>query len=702
MTRRPLPAVLFFSLFAASLRAESPPPEVKPPLARKVPHVTKAHGETRTDDYFWLRDRDGPEVLAHLKAENAYAEAMTRHLKAFQQRLYKEVLARTQQTDSSVPYRDRGFYYYTRTQEGKEYPALCRKKGSLDAPEEVLLDGNALARGHPFFDVGDAEVSDDGRLLAYATDTTGSREYRLWVKDLRSGKHLEAGTRKVTTLAWSADNRTLFYVAEDRARRPCRLYRHRAGSDTDDLVYEEKDERFRLSVRRSRDRKLLFAVSRSFSSTEARYLPADRPDAPLRVVLPRAHGHEYDVDHRDGLFYLRTNSRGAKNFKLVSAPVGRPARWKEVVPHHPAVLIERFWLFRDFAVLLEREGGLPRLAVRDLATGASHSVRMPEPVYSVFADANPEFDSPSFRFRYESFTTPPSVFEYHPKGRTRKLLKRKKVLGGYDPSKYTCERVLATARDGTKVPISLAYRKDVRRDGKAPLWLRGYGAYGAAVPATFSLQDVSLLDRGVVLAWAHVRGGGDLGPAWHEGGRLLRKKNSFTDFVDCADHLVARKYTSRDRLAVQGGSAGGLLIGAALNLRPDLCRVAVLNVPFVDVLNTMLDASLPLTVPEYLEWGDPNDKRTYEYMKSYCPYTNLKAARYPALLVTAALNDSQVMYWEPAKYVAKLRALKKDADPLLLRVNLAAGHGGASGRYESLRERAFVMAFVLDQVGIRK
>jgi oligopeptidase B len=676
--------------------------ESKPPVAKKVPHVVKIHGDTRIDNYFWLREKKKPEVIAYLEAENGYTKALTDHLKPVQEKLYQEALGRIQQTDQGVPIRNRGYWYYSRTEKGKQYPLQCRKKGSLDAPEEVMLDGNALAKGHKFFAMSPPQVSDDGKRVAYASDVVAFREFFLSIKDLETGKLLEDRKRKTAGFAWASDNSTLFYVAEDHAKRPYRLYRHVAGSDTDDLIYEEKDELFRLTINRSHDRKCLFAMSRSSTTTEVRYLKADEPTGEFRVVLPRQDRLEYFVDHRDGEFWIRTN-KDAKNYRLVRAPVAKPMAWTEVVPHRPEVTLENVQLFKDYAVLAEREKGLPHLAVRELATGTTHRVSMPEPVYTVMSapQTNPEFDSSTLRFNYTSLVTPGSVYDYDMKTRQRKLLKQDKVLGGYDASKYVSERIWATASDGKKVPISLVYRKDTPRDGSAPLWLHGYGSYGATIPVAFNSQNLLVLDRGVIVAWAHIRGGSDLGKGWHDDGKMMKKKNTFTDFVACADHLVEQKYTARDKLAIEGGSAGGLLIGAVLNLRPDLCKVAVLNVPFVDVVNTMLDKDLPLTIQEYLEWGNPNLKAEYDYIKSYCPYSNLKATAYPAMLVTTSLNDSQVMYWEPAKYVAKLRTLKTNRTPLLFKCNMAGGHGGSSGRYNAIKERMFRMAFVLEQLGVK-
>jgi oligopeptidase B len=671
------------------------------PAAKKVPRELKIHGDTIIDNYFWLREKKNPDVVAHLEAENAYTATATKNLKSFEDKLYKEFLARIKQTDLTVPVKERGYVYFNRTEEGKQYPIQCRKKDAPDASEEVLLDGNELVKGKKFLAMGGWHVSDDSQLLAYTSDYSAFREYFLSVKDLRTGKLIEDRKRQTTNFAWAADNKTLFYVADDHAKRPYRLYRHVIGTDQDELIYEEKDELYRLSIERSHDRKYLFAVSNSFNTSEQRYLPADTPQGEFRVILPREDEHEYDVDHRDGLFYIRTN-KGAKNFRLVTAPVDDPTKWQDLIPHRPAVMLSGTMLFKDYLVLSEREDGLPHVAVRDFATGETHRISVPEPVYSMSPAANPEFDTATLRFRYNSLVTPASIFDYDMKTRERKLLKQEEVLGGYEPSKYRSERIFATAKDGTKIPISLVYRKDVTRDGKAPLWLSGYGSYGAPTFVGFSTLNLSKLDRGVIFAQAHIRGGGDMGEEWHDAGKLFNKKNTFTDFIACADHLVAERYTSRDRMAIQGGSAGGLLIGATLNLRPDLCKAALLNVPFVDVINTMLDPTLPLTVPEYLEWGNPNNSADYEYMKSYCPYCNLAAKDYPSILVTTSFNDSQVMYWEPAKYVAKLRTLKTDKNPLLFKCNMAGGHGGSSGRYDALRERAFEHAWMFDQLGIRE
>jgi len=675
----------------------------KPPVAKKVPKVGVVHGDKRVDDYYWLRDKNNPEVIAHLEAENAYVGAMTKSTEPFQEALYKEMLARIKQTDLSVPYRKDGYFYYSRTEEGKQYPIYCRKKGSLEAPEQVTLDLNELAKGEKFMALRAYTVSDDGRLLAYSTDNTGFRQYKLQVKDLETGRVLPDRVEKVVSVTWAADNKTLFYTVEDHAKRAYRLYRHRLGSTNDDLVFEEQDERFRVFVRRSRSKAYIFSGSDSHTTSEWRYLPADQPAGAWKTLAPREHEHEYEVDHHGELFYIRTNS-GGRNFRLVSAPVRDPRKetWKEVIPHRAQVMLSAMDFFKNHYVLFEREDGLPHLRVTDLRTGQSHRITFPEPVYAAFPGENPEFDTTTLRFTYQSFITPSSVFDYDTVSRQRKLLKQTEVLGGYDPSQYQSERIYATAKDGVRIPISVAYKKGMKRDGKSPMLLTGYGSYGSSIPVSFSSNRLSLLNRGVIFALAHIRGGGDLGKSWHDDGRMMKKKNTFTDFIACAEHLIEHKYTASDRLVIEGGSAGGLLMGAVVNMRPDLFKAVVSRVPFVDVINTMLDESLPLTVGEFEEWGNPKTKKEYDYIKTYCPYTNLGKKAYPAMLVKTSLSDSQVMYWEPAKYVAKLRTLKTDSNPLLFKITMAGGHGGPSGRYSLLRETAFDYAFMLAQLGITK
>jgi oligopeptidase B len=685
----------------------SPEPETatpRPPVARSIPKVDIVHGDRRVDDYFWLRDKDDPEVAAYLEAENAYADAVLKPTTRFQAALYREMLARIQETDLSVPYRDGGYFYYSRTEEGKQYPILCRKKGSLQAPEEVTLDLNVLAEGHPFFSLGAYLVSDDGSLLAYSTDVTGFREYTLHVKDLRTGEVLPERIEKTGSVAWAGDGRTLFYTVEDAAKRPHRLYRHVVGtgaSGSHALVYEEGDELFRVFAGRSHSRAFVFLVAASHTTTEVRYLPSGRPEGVWKTVAPREHEHEYDVEHHSDRFFIRTNDQG-RNFRLAWAPVEDPRRenWKEVVPHRSDVMLEGLEVFRDHYVLQARVQGLPRLRVTSLRDGATHDIAFPEPAYSAFPDHNPEFDTHVFRYTYQSLVTPSSVFDYDMETRRSALLKEQPVRGGYDRGQYHSERLFASAPDGVPVPISVVYRKGLKRDGSHPMHLTGYGAYGFPFPIGFSSNRLSLLDRGFVFAIAHARGGGELGKTWHDDGRMLKKRNTLTDFIAVAEHLMGEGYTSRERLVVEGGSAGGLLMGAVANMRPELFKVIVSKVPFVDVINTMLDASLPLTVGEWEEWGNPHLKEHYEYMKTYCPYTNLEAKAYPLMLVKTSFHDSQVMYWEPAKYVAKLRALKTDDNLLVLKTNMEAGHGGASGRYDYLREVAFDYAFVLTRLGI--
>jgi oligopeptidase B len=664
--------------------------------------VDVAHGDTRVDDYHWLRRKDDPEVLAYLRAENAYADDCLKETAPFQEALYTEMLARIKEDDQTPPYRRGRFFYYTRTETGKQYPIYCRRAERLEAPEQVTLDLNALAEGHPFLSLGAYQVSDDGRLLAYTLDFTGFRDYTLFVKNLETGALLPDRMEKVSSVAWTAHPAVLFYVTDDAAKRPYRLWRHRLGDppERDTLLSEEPDELFRVAVWRTRSLAFMLAASASHTTSEIRALPASTPEGAWRTIAARERDHEYYVDHQGDRFYIRTNGGGHRNFRLVAAPVDDPgpARWTELIAHREEVMLDDHDVFADHHVVHEREDALVHLRVTDLRTGGSHRVTFPETAYDLEAEANPEFAVPTYRFRYQSMVTPASVFEYDMTTRVRKLLKQTEVRGGFDPTRYRTERTHAKAADGTRVPISLVARKDSPRDGSSPMLLAGYGAYGFPYPVSFSSSRLSLLERGVTVAIAHVRGGGELGKHWHDGGRLLAKRNTFTDFVAVADHLVRERYTAHDRLVIEGGSAGGLLVGAVLNLRPDLCHTAVLRVPFVDVINSMLDESLPLTVGEFEEWGNPKIREHYNYMKSYCPYTNLAPRRYPALLIRASIYDSQVMYWEPAKYVAKLRATVPGAEALL-KVNLEAGHGGASGRYDALREMALDYAFVLTRLG---
>ena len=676
----------------------------QPPMAEKKTKTTNIHGTTLVDDYFWLREKTNPAVMAHLKAEDEYAETVMKPTKPLQEKLYNEMLSHIKQTDKNVPYRWGNYFYYTRTEEGKQYQIYCRRKGSLDAPEEIVLDENELAKGQKFMSINTFLPSDDGNLLAYSTDNTGYRQFLLQVKDLRTGQILPEKIERTTSVVWASDNKTLFYVTEDAVtKRSDKFFRHVLGSDKSDLIYDEKDELFDIGVLRSRDKAIIFLAALSKTSTEARYLRADDPNGTLKVILPREPEHEYDVDHRNNTFYIRTN-KGAKNFRIVTAPVNDPSEknWKEFVAHRPEVKLDEISLFANHAVLSEWENGLQQLEVVDIKTDKRQRIKFPEPVYSVELYTNREFDTPVVRYRYNSLVTPSSIFDYDMNTGKATLLKQQEVPGGFDRNNYKSERAFATASDGTKIPLSIVYRKGVKLDGSAPLLLYGYGSYGYSIPPTFSSNRLSLLDRGVIFCIAHIRGGGEMGEEWRQAGRMMNKMNTFTDFIASAESLIKMKYTSKDRLVIEGGSAGGLLMGAVSNMRPDLFKAVISHVPFVDVLNTMLDASLPLTTSEYIEWGNPNEKPAFDYMKTYSPYDNIAKKDYPAMLVKVSVNDSQVPYWEGAKLVARLRTMKTDHNPLLLKVNFGAGHGGASGRYDSLREVAFDQAFMLWQVGIKE
>jgi len=676
-----------------------------PPVAPTVEHREVRHGATVIDNYHWLREKSNPKLIKYLEAENAYTLEMTKDLKPLEDALYTEMLGRIKQTDLTVPVRRGNYFYYSRTEEGKQYPIYCRKHGGMDAPEEVLLDQNELAKEHKFVGLGAFVVSDDQNLLAYSSDYTGFRQYNLQVKDLSTGKTLADTAERVTSVEWAADNKTLFLTTEDAVtKRSNKLWRHVLGSTSLDPIYEEKDELFNIGIEKTRDKKYLFLGIGSTDTTEVRYLKADHPQENFSVFLPRAKKHRYYVDHREGLFYIRTN-KAAKNFKIMAAPESdrRPKNWTVFIPHQEDVLIKDIDLFKDFAVAVEKSQALNTLRLHDFQTGKWTAISFPEPVYTVFPAGTPEYDSKTYRYSYQSFITPPSVYDYDTKAGTSKLLKQQEVLGGYDPAEYVSERIWAPARDGAKVPLSIVYKKGFQRDGKGPLFQYGYGSYGYGTPVTFSSSRLSLLDRGMAYVIAHIRGGDEMGEKWREDGMLMKKKNTFWDFIDSAEYLIREKWTSKDRLIIEGGSAGGLLMGAVVNMRPDLFRAVHTAVPFVDVMNTMMDATLPLTVGEYLEWGNPNDKQAYDYMKTYSPYDNLEKREYPAMLVTTSYNDSQVMYWEPAKYVARLRTLKTDGTPLLLKTKMEpAGHGGASGRYDKLRDQAFEYAWLLSQVGIGK
>ncbi len=686
----------------------------KPPYARQEPTPTTLHGHILEDNYRWMRDKSSPELVAYLEAENAYTLSVMAETEELQAKLYAEMLSHIKETDESVPYLQRGWFYYVRTVEGSQYPIHCRRvatgpKFDESQPEEILLDVNQLAVGQPFMAVGGMSVSPDGFKLAYSTDNTGFRQYTLHIRDLKTGEDLSDTAERVGSIAWAADSTTLFYTTEDEVtKRHDHLFRHRLGDATanDFIVYEEKDERFNLGVGKTRDGKYLLMEAGSHTTSECRFLAANSPQDEFRTIAPRIDDQEYSVDHRDGLFYIRTNDVG-KNFRVVTAKVEAPDRasWKEFISLDTDAPLEDFEVFSAFYVSSRRRLGLPTLTVTKFEgpglPGESKEIEFPEPVYSAGAHANREFDTDAFRYSYTSLVSPASVYEYDVKSGSSTLLKQQEVPGGFDSARYASDRVWVEAADGIKIPVSVVYRREnFNHDSKNPIYIYGYGSYGYPLPIGFSPSRLSLLDRGVVIAYAHIRGGGEMGDSWHDAGKMMVKRNTFTDFISVAEQLVAKGYGAKDRIAIEGGSAGGLLMGAVVNERPELFRVVLSHVPFVDVMNTMLDASLPLTVAEYEEWGNPNEAEAFTYMRSYSPYDNLKAGDYPAMLVKTSLNDSQVMYWEPAKYVAKLRTLKKNDTPLLLHINMDAGHGGASGRYDYLKEIAFDYAFLLTQLRV--
>ncbi|MBV8113817.1 MAG: S9 family peptidase [Silvibacterium sp.] len=692
--------------------------EIAPPVAARRHTEKTIHGHTLVDDYAWLRERDNPEVVAYLEAENAYTAAVLEPTAELQKELYAEMLSHIKETDVSVPFRDGQYWYYSRTEEGLQYPIYCRKPGLADAAdsnaaEEVILDVNELAKGESFMAVGMSTVSDDGNLLAYSTDNKGFRQYTLHVKDLRTGELLAERVERVGSIVWATntdpDDRTLFYTVEDEEqKRQYQLYRHVLGTphSEDVLIYEETDERFNIGAGRTRDHRYIILESASHTTSEEQFLPADKPTGIWRLIQPRQDNVEYYADHRGGLFYIRTNDTG-RNFRLVTVPVDTPEQknWTEILPHRPEVMLEEVDLFASFFIACERWVGLQHLRVFSFSgsgpeTSAFREISFPEPVYTAHPHINRVFDTTRFRYSYESLVAPSSVYEYDVITEESTLLKELEIPGGFDRTRYASERLFAKAPDGVEIPVSLVYRKDLRKSGANPLYIYGYGAYGYPLPVSFGSSRLSLLDRGFVVAYAHVRGGGDLGKPWHDAGRLLHKRNTFTDFIAVTEHLLGQGYGDPARVAIEGGSAGGLLMGAVANLRPDLFRAVVSHVPFVDVMNTMLDSSLPLTVPEYEEWGDPNQPDFFKYMLSYSPYDNLEAQDYPAMLVKTSLYDSQVMYWEPAKYVAKLRTLKTDGNSLLLHTNMTAGHGGASGRYDYLKEIAMDYAFLFRELGV--
>lgn len=698
-------ALLLMTQSCAPPQTATVTPDIEPPVAVSKPHQLEAHGHVRSDEYYWLRERESPEVIAHLEAENAYTEAVMEHTEALQDKLYNEIVGRIAKDDTTVPYKERDHFYYSRVEEGGEYRIYCRREGSMDAEEQVILDGNALAEGHEFFALGGLDVSSGQNILVYAVDTVGRRFYTLNFKDLETGETLPDTIPDVTgNVAWAEDGKTLFYGKQHpETLRSYRIYRHVLGTDSadDELVYEETDETFSSYVYKTKSKRYLVIASQQTLSTEARILPADRPNGEFVVFEPRKRDHEYGIDHFDDSFYIATNHE-AKNFRLMKTPVGATsmANWTEVIPHREDVLLSGFEIFRDHLVVRERKDGLVQIQIRPWAGGEAHYLDFGEPAYVAYFSDNPDFDTKTVRYLYSSMTTPWSTFDYDMETREKTLRKQDPVLGGYEAGDYVTERLWAPARDGVEVPVSLVYKKGLAKDGSNPLLLYGYGSYGATIDPTFNSARLSLLDRGFVYAIAHIRGGQALGRDWYESGKLLTKMNTFTDFIDAGEHLVTEGYAKPERMYAMGGSAGGLLMGAVVNLRPDLFDGVVSHVPFVDVVTTMLDDDIPLTTGEYDEWGDPNEKTYYDYMLSYSPYDQLEAKDYPHMLITTGLHDSQVQYWEPAKYVARVRALKTDDNRVLLKTNMDAGHGGATGRFKRHRETALDYAFLLDLAGI--
>ncbi len=674
---------------------------VKPPVAKRIPKEILTHGDKRVDDYFWLREKTNAQVIAYLEAENSYTEAWMGPTKALQEKLYKEILGHLKETDSSAPLQRGDYFYYSRTEEGKNYPIHCRKHRSLEANEGIILDVNELAKGYKYFHVAVALPTDNNQLFAYSTDTNGYRQYTLRIKDLGTGNLRSEKFERVDDVVWTPDNKTIFFVTEDAVtKRRDSVYRFALGAGQPERIYFEPDELFDVRIGRSLDRKYIFVTSESKLSTEVRFLSMDEPSGGLKLIQRKEPDHKYFASHREGLFYLRTNDQ-AKNYRIMRVSVEKPSKekWQEYVAHDPAVKIEELELFQNHDVLAERFNGLDRIRIVNARDGTSHTIGLPEPVYTVGIDANVEFATNVLRFHYQSLVSPSSVFNYDMVTRERRLVKQVEVPG-YDPVKYQSERIFVTASDGTRIPCSIVSKKGTKRDGKSPSFLYAYGSYGISMAPGFSYQRLALLDRGVICVLAHIRGGGEMGELWRDEGRMNRKMNTFTDFIACAEYLVREKYTSTDRLVIEGGSAGGMLMGAVVNLRPDLFKAVIAKVPFVDVLNSMLDASLPLTTSEYIEWGNPNIQDEYNYMRTYSPYDNVRAQSYPAMLVRVSLNDSQVPYWEGAKWVAKLRTTKTDSNVLLLKANLGAGHGGASGRYDAMRDTAFDYAFILTRVGL--
>jgi oligopeptidase B len=687
------------------LKEESQTPP--PPLAEKIKKELTIHNHTRVDNYYWLKQRDNPKVIAYLKAENDYLNIMLKHTEKLREKLFKEIIDRIKQDDSSVPFKHNGYFYYTRFEEKDEYPIYCRKKGSLEEKEEIMLDVNEMAKGHAYYQLRGVDVSPDNTMVAYGVDTVSRRKYTIHFKNLVTGEILSDEIPNTTgSTAWANDNKTVFYTLKDpKTLRSYKISKHRLGTPVseDKEIYHETDETFSTYVYRSKSQEYIIIWSEHTLSSEYRYLDANNPDGEFKIIQPRERDHEYYVKHFKDKFYIRTNL-DAKNFRLMATPVDKPSKenWQEVIAHRNDVLLENFELFNDFLVVEERKSGLIHMRVIKWQNKSEHYIDFGEETYTASLGKNPEFDTDVLRYDYTSLTTPSSTFDYNMNTKEKQLLKQQEVVGDFDPNNYQAERLYTSAKDGIKIPISLVYRKGLKKNGNNPLFLTGYGSYGYSYDPYFSSNRLSLLDRGFAFAIAHIRGGQEMGRYWYEDGKLLKKKNTFTDFIACAQHLIAEKFTNPGKLFANGGSAGGLLMGAVVNMRPDLFKGIIIEVPFVDVITTMLDESIPLTTSEYDEWGDPRKKEYYDYMLSYSPYDNIEAKDYPAMLVTTGLHDSQVQYWEPAKWAAKLRTLKTDKNPLFLYTDMDAGHGGASGRFKQHKETALIYAFILDQLRIKE
>ncbi|MDQ2177759.1 S9 family peptidase [Marinifilum sp. D714] len=705
MKTRSILSIAIMAMFMSACNQKVNLPD--PPVAQKIPKELKIHDHTRIDNYYWLNQREDSAVINYLTAENNYTDAVMKHTEEFQTKLFDEMVARIKKTDESVPAKSNGYYYYSRTEGDAEYPLYCRKEGELDTEEQIMLNVPEMAKGYSYYSIGSYSVSEDNKILAYSEDTLSRRKYTIKFKSLVDDKVYNDEIANTTGgITWASDNKTVFYtVKHPETLLPYKVYKHVLGTSSkkDELVYEEKDNTFYTFCYKTKSRKYIMIGVSSTVSSEYRYIDASKPNSEFKVIQPRERDLEYGIAHYKDHFYIRTNYQ-AKNFRMMKTPVNKTTKenWIEMIPNRDDVFLSNFEIFQNYLVVGERKNGLNQLRIHNWETGEEHYLDFGEETYNAWISANPEFESDVLRYGYTSLTTPSSTIDYNMGTKEKTIMKQQEVLGGFNKDNYEAKRLWATAEDGTKVPISLVYRKDKFQKGKNPLWLSAYGSYGSSSDVYFSSVRLSLLDRGFVVATAHVRGGQEMGRYWYEDGKLLKKKNTFTDFNSCAEHMVAEGYAAKDKVFAWGGSAGGLLMGAIVNMKPELYRGVIAAVPFVDVVTTMLDESIPLTTGEFDEWGNPKNKEYYDYMLSYSPYDNVKAQKYPALLVTTGLHDSQVQYWEPAKWVAKLRDMKTDDNLLLLKTNMDFGHGGASGRFERLKEVALEYAFVLDQIGINE